>query len=73
MMGGGTFLLFSLTSNPNTHSIYPYHYLNVKSYIFVARLGTAAVPSPTARWYSELGAPLIGHSLGGGDPAAASA
>lgn len=74
MMGGGrTFLLFFLTSNPNTHSIYPYHNLNVKSYIFVARLGTAAVPLPTARWYSELGALLIGHALGGGDPAAASA
>lgn len=64
-------------ANPNTHSIYPYHYLNVKSYIFVVQcasgLRTVAVPLPTARWYSELGALLIGHSLGGGDPAAASA
>lgn len=57
--------------------MYPYHYLNLKSYIFVVqyalRLRAVVVPLPTARWYNELGALLIGHSLGGGDPAAASA
>lgn len=73
-----TFLLiFSLMTNRNTHSIYPYHYLNLKSYIFVVpyplRSRTVVVPLPTARWYTELGALLIGRSLGGGDPAAASA
>lgn len=70
-------LFFPLMANSNTHSIYPYHYLNVKSYIFVVqyalRLRTVAVPLPAARWYTELGALFIGHSLGGGDPAAASA